>query len=271
MLKFFIALMMMILPLTVSAQSQDVTIEGFGGKIAAVVQIPNSREKFPLVIICHGFTGNKDEVLLKSLADNLEREGIASIRFDFNGHGDSYGAFKDMTIPNEVEDLKKIYDWAEHLQGVTNIGVVGHSQGGVVTSMFAGEFGAKKIKAIVLMSPAAVLREDAVRGNLFDVKFDPLNPPVTVAISDGKYKVGRSYILTAQTLPIYETAEKFNGPALMIHGTGDVVVPYTYSLYYQKTFKHGTLELIDRADHCFRGMENRIAKISTEFLMKYLK
>lgn len=48
------------------------------------------------------------------------------------------------------------------------------SQGGVVTSMVAGELGAKK--AVAFMAPAAVLRDDAIRGNLFGFKYDSLNP-----------------------------------------------------------------------------------------------
>ena len=71
--------------------------------------------------------------------------------------------------------------------------------------------------------------------------------------------------MTAQTLPIYETAEKFTGKALMIHGTGDIVVPYTYSLSYKKVLKHGEVKLLDGDDHSFIGDESRVAKLAAEF------
>ena len=74
--------------------------------------------------------------------------------------------------------------------------------------------------------------------------------------------------MTAQTLPIYETAEKFTGLALMIHGTGDIVVPYTYSLSYKKIFRRGEVELLDGVDHGFHGNENRAAKIAADFLAR---
>ena len=125
-------------------------------------------------------------------------------------------------------------------------------------------FGAKKIKAVVLMAPAAVLREDCIRRNLFGVTYDAINPPAFVEIFGG-HKVGRNYILSAQTLPIYETAEKFTGPALMIHGKADVIVPYTYSLSYKKIFRRGKVQLLDGADHSFRGDEKRVAKIAADF------
>ncbi len=265
--KFLLALMMLLLPLNVSAMSQDVTIDGDHGKLAAILQTPDAQKNYPLVIICHGFTANKEHLLLAKLADELQARGIASIRFDFNGHGKSEGVFQDMTVLNEISDAKKVYDYAKTLPNVTSISIAGHSQGGVVASMVAGELGAKKIHRVVLMAPAAVLRDDALRGNLFGAKYDALNPPEYVEIFDG-HKVGRNYIVTSQTLPIFETAEKFTGSALMIHGTGDVVVPYTYSLSYKKIYRHGEVELIARADHSFHGDEVRVAKIAADFLAR---
>ena len=170
MLKFLIALILLVIPFTASAQSQNISIDGEHGKLSAVLQTPDNQKNYPLVIICHGFTANKEHLLLTNLADELEARGIASIRFDFNGHGQSDGDFQDMTVLNEIEDAKKVYDYASKLPNVTSISIAGHSQGGVVASMVAGELGAKKIKAVVLMAPAAVLRDDSIRGNLFGVK-----------------------------------------------------------------------------------------------------
>ena len=270
MLKFLIALVLMLLPLTASAQSQNISIDGDHGKLSAVLQTPDGQKNYPLVIICHGFTANKEHLLLTSLADDLEAAGIASIRFDFNGHGASDGDFQDMTVLNEIEDAKKVYKYASALPNVTSVSIAGHSQGGVVASMIAGQLGAKKIKAVVLMAPAAVLRDDALRGQLMGVTYDALNPPEYVEIFRG-LKVGRNYIQTAQVLPIYETAEKFTGAALMIHGTGDIIVPYTYSLSYKKNYKRGEVKLLDGADHSFIGEESRVAKIAAEFFTRQLK
>lgn len=271
--NFFVALMILLLPLKASAMAQDISIDGYGGTLSAIIQTPDGLQKFPLVILCHGFTGEKNSPLLKLIADKLEANGIASIRFDFNGHGQSYGAFQSMTVPNEIEDAKKVFEFAEKLEGVTSIGVAGHSQGGVVTGMMAGELGAKKISAIALMAPAPILRDDSIRGRLLDLKYDPLNPPeyIELKLPYGTFRVGRDYILTAQTLPIFETTELFTGPALMIHGTGDVISPYTYSLSYKKILRHGEVELLERADHGFSGREQHVAKSVVGFFLRHLK
>lgn len=273
MLKCLIALMMFLMPLTASAQSQNLYIDGDHGKLSAILQTPDTQANYPLVIICHGFTGHKDSSLLESLANELENRGIASIRFDFNGHGNSEGDFQAMTVLNEIEDAKKVYEYASTLPNVKNISIAGHSQGGVVASMVAGQLGNKKIKTVVLMAPAAVLRDDAIRGKLMGKSYNAANPPDYVEISTkhGKYKVGRNYILTAQVLPIYETAEKFTGAALMIHGTGDIIVPYTCSLSYKKIYKHGEIILLDGVDHSFTGNQKRTAKLAADFFARQLK
>ena len=271
--KFLFALMILLVPLTACAQSKDVTIDGDHGKLSAVLQTPDGQKNFPLVILCHGFNADKNYPLLKILADELETRGIASIRFDFNGHGNSDGDFQDMTIVNEIADAKKVFDYTRRLPNVTSISIAGHSQGGVVASTVAGELGAKKIKAVVLFAASPALRDNALTGHLFHVTFDPLDPPEYIEINTpyGKRKVGREYILTAQTLPIFETAEKFTGSALMIHGTGDTRVAYTYSLSYKKIFKHGEVKLFERADHAFKGNESRTAQIAADWFARQLK
>ena len=255
---------------TASAQSQNVEIDGDHGKLSAVIQMPDGKKNFPLVIICHGFTGEKNSDLLKNLSDELESRGIASIRFDFNGHGDSEGNFQDMTVLNEIEDAKKVYEYATKISGVTSISIAGHSQGGVVASMVAGELGAKKIKALALMAPAAVLRDDAIRGILQGTTYDSINVPEYVEVF-GNHRVGRNYILTAQTLPIYETAKNFTGAAFMIHGTTDIIVPYTYSLRYKEIFKNSEVELLDGFDHGFTQDTKKTAKSVANFFAKQLK
>lgn len=253
-----------------SAQSQNVTIEGDHGKLAAVLQTPDKAKNYPLVIIMHGFTSNKEFELLTNLADDLEKEGIASLRFDFNGHGQSEGRFQDMTVPNEIEDAKHVYEYASKLPQVTSISMAGHSQGGVVTSMTAGILGTQKVKSIALMAPAAVLREDAIRGLLFGKQYDSLNPPETIEIFNG-LKLGANYVKTARDLPIYETASQYQGPAFMLHGTGDVVVPYTYSLRYLRIYFNGQVKLIPAEDHAFSKDIKGAAKTVADFFKQQLK
>ena len=98
------------------------------------------KDSYDIAILMHGFTGNRNGELLTALADALLEKGVASVRFDFNGHGDSDGKLEDMTVLNEIADAKVILDYAKSLEHVRNIFLFGHSQGGVVASMIAGYY-----------------------------------------------------------------------------------------------------------------------------------
>ena len=258
---------------TMQARTEHIDIPTPQGTLKAILQVPMTAEskQMPLAIICHGFMNSKDGALVHAIADSLEAHGIASIRFDFNGHGASYGKQTEMTVPREIEDAKQVFAYARRLPYVGKIAIVGHSQGGVVTAMTSALLGSDAVSALCLLSPAAALRDDALRGNLFGTPYDALNPPSEVTILGGAYTIGRDYILTAQSLPIYETARQYDGPALVIHGKADTVVPYTYGKRFYDDLRHARLCLLDGEDHMYEGRENRPAGIVAEFLERELR
>lgn len=260
-----------------AAQKGEVVfIDGHHGRLKALIQKPELQqgEKCPMVIFCHGFSGTKDGPLFELVADTLQAHGIASIRFDFNGHGESEGEFKDMTVPNEIEDAKKVVEYVRDLKYVSTIAIGGHSQGGVVAAMTAGqlseELGEPAFKAVALMAPAAVLRDDAIRGNTMGKQYDPFDPGEYVELWGG-LKLGGEYIRTSFSLPIYETAAKYQGPALIIHGNGDRVVPYTYGERFHQIWPKSELVIQEYFDHGFSQNVYRTTDIVSEYLIKQLK
>lgn len=238
--------------------SDTLRIDGSKGKLFTIVQKPKMKrnEKLPVVIICHGFGSDCRRPLLMAIANDVVEQGMIAIRFDFNGCGESDGEFKDMTVLNEIDDLKCVINWASKQSFTKDISLVGHSQGGVVVSMTSGELGAEKIKCEVLLAAAAVLRDDAIRGitrganfNPYDLKEDYVELPAQAG--HDSLKLGREYIKTAINLPIYETAKNYTGPTLIIHGLQDQIVPYTYSERYHDAIKNSELKLIGGENHVF--------------------
>lgn len=261
-------------PASDKVSSREVKIPGDHGLLAATMELPVLKpgEKCPMVIICHGFGGSRNDGFLEDLARRLPSKGIATIRFDFNGHGESEGRFQDMTVPNEIEDAKHIYQYVSTLPFVEtdNIAIVGHSQGGVVSAMTAGELGHDRIKSVVLLCAAAVLRDDCIRGNTFGKHYNPLDPPETVDLGGGKL-LGRDYINTAYSLPIYETASRYHGPACIIHGTADRIVPYTYSLRFRDLWPGSEYHELPGLDHGFAPNPKSAVDIAEDYLCRVLR
>ena len=258
-------------PVTLSGTSERVTIDGAKGKLVGIIQKPvlSQGQRCPMVMLCHGFSGRKDGPMFELIADSLMQHGVASIRFDFNGHGESEGDFVNMTVPNEVEDAMKVYEYVRDLRYVSEVAVVGHSQGGVVAAMLAGQSEPESFAAVVLMAPAAVLRDDAIRGSTMGATYDPLDPPEYVQLY-GNLRLGREYIRTAFSLPIYETAAKYQGPALIVHGTADRVVPYTYGERFCQIWPKSELVILDAFDHGFSQNIYRATTIVSDYLIRKL-
>ncbi len=254
------------------AQTSDtISIDGSVGRLFTIVERPAAKGKVPLVIICHGFSGNCERPFITDLAHSIVAQGMAAVRFDFNGHGRSDGEFKDMTVLNEIDDLKAVIAWAQRQPWVENISLVGHSQGGVVVSMVSGELGDKVIKAEVLLAAAAVLRDDALRGNTMGAHYDPWNfqgdyIELPHSPEAGALLLGKNYVETAIHLPIYETAANYTGPTLIVQGTHDQVVPYTYAERYAEKIPHSELRLIPDENHTFTHTQKETSILVADWL-----
>lgn len=272
----FTAISLIMALFSANAQTSDtIRLDGSVGKLYTIIQRPEATGKVPLVIICHGFSGNCRRPFMNDLSESIVAQGMATLRFDFNGHGQSDGEFKNMTVLNEIDDLKDVISWAQQQPWVKDISLVGHSQGGVVVSMVSGELGDKVIKAEVLLAAAAVLRDDALRGNTmgalynpWDLKSDYVELPHSPEA--GALLLGKDYIETAIRLPIYETAANYNGPALIVQGTHDQIVPYTYAERYNEKIKNSELKLIPDENHVFSETQKETSILVADWLHNIL-
>lgn len=258
------------------ALSDTLYLDGSVGRLYTIIDRPEGGvKKVPLVIICHGFSGNCRTPFMTDLSESIVSQGMATLRFDFNGHGRSDGEFKDMTVLNEIDDLKRVVDWACKQPWVEEISLVGHSQGGVVVSMLSGELGDKVVRAEVLLAAAAVLRDDALRGNTMGAVYDPWNfkgeyIELPRSPEAGPLLLGKKYVETALRLPIYETAANYGGPALIVQGTHDQIVPYTYAERYNEIIKGSELRLIPDENHVFSNTSKETSLLVADWLRSVL-
>ena len=249
---------------------REVTIPGSVGKLAATLQVPEMKQgaKVPLVILMHGLGSDKDNMLFAALADSLQENGIASLRFDFNSHGKSEGNIVDMDFNNLQADAEKVLNYARKLDFVSSISLAGHSMGGVIASMVAGREGMNKIKSVVLFAPAVAIQDDAQRGEFSGFKFDPNNIPATFEVMG--HTMGGKWLKTAQTLNILETAKGYQGKLYVIHGTEDQFEPYVTSSLYLRDNPNGKIVLLKGFDHYFSQNVLLPVSVATKFFKEVL-
>lgn len=254
-----------------SRNEQKIDLIGPQGKIACTITFPKdfdpTTDQVPMVILMHGIFASKDWVPIPSFAKGLAKAGIASICLDFNGHGKSEGHMQDMTIEKELADARAVWDYVQTLPYVSQVGLLGHSQGGVIASMTAGRLAAeqKEPAGVVLVAPGSVIKEACQGGKFFNARFDPQNPPDYIRCW-GFMKLGREYLLTTQQLDIFGTAAAYHGPVLLLHGDKDSIVPLWCSEKYLETYgDQATLHVIPSVNHTITAHRDEVVQYVVDF------
>lgn len=260
-----------LLSAALGAHAREYLVRGPQGGLAMDITLPEgfdtATDHCPMVILMHGIFSSKDFLPMPQIAKSLAKQGIASVRFDFGGHWHSEGEMVKMTIARELEDARAIYDYVAALPYVSRIALLGHSQGGAVASMFAGMLAreGKSPSALVLLAPGSVIKEACQAGRFFGNEFDPKNPPEYIKCF-GMFKLGREYLLTTQSLEIYETAAAYRGPVCILHGDNDDTVPLWCSEKYLAIYASPQFHLIPGENHRFSKKTSQDVKIVTDFL-----
>ena len=254
-----------------AAGARDFQVRGPQGGLAMKVTLPEGfdpgTDRCPMVILMHGIFSSKDYNPMPALAKGLAKSGIASIRFDFDGHGKSEGRMQDMTIEREIADAMAIWEYAKSLPYVTEIGLLGHSQGGVVASMTAGRLDKQGTapSGLVLIAPGAVIKEACQGGKFFNARFDPKDPPEFIRCW-GFMRLGREYLISTQTLDIYGTAAAYKGKVLILHGTEDSIVPVWCSEWYDETYgEMAEFTMIEGENHLISKRKDEVVRRTVSF------
>lgn len=119
-----------------------------GQRLAGVLHLPEKKNP-PCVIASHGLLSSKDSEKYIGLGNRLSHEGIAMLRFDFRGIGESEGRMEDDTISRRIVDLGSAIDFIRTRQDLgTQIGLLGSSLGGYVSLIRA--FMDKEVRTVVI-------------------------------------------------------------------------------------------------------------------------
>lgn len=116
-------------------------------------------------VFAHCFTCTKDSLAATRISRRLAAAGIAVLRFDFSGIGQSEGAFQETSFSSNIDDLVAASDYMAS-RGMPPSLLVGHSLGG--TAVLAAAHRLPYVHAIATIgapaSPLSVTRqfEDAL-------------------------------------------------------------------------------------------------------------
>jgi uncharacterized protein len=138
-------------------------------ELAGVLTLPAGQGPFPAVALISGSgpqTRNEEifgHQIFAVLADALTRRGIAVLRWDKRGLGQSTGDYKDATSADFAEDAEGAARWLRARSEIDarRVGLLGHSEGGLIAPMVAGRD--PKIAFVVLLAGPGLPGDQIIR------------------------------------------------------------------------------------------------------------
>ena len=138
------------------------TNETGGFELEGTLTVPASQGTFPVAILISGSgPQDRDESLMGHkpfwvLSDYLTRQGIAVLRYDDRGVGNSGGDFSTATTLDFVTDVEAAIQFLRTRSDIDSqsIGLIGHSEGGLIAPIVAQEEANSVSFVVMLAGPA---------------------------------------------------------------------------------------------------------------------
>lgn len=183
----------------------------------------------PTVVWLGGFKSDMTGTKAQALADWALAGGRSCLRFDYSGHGQSEGEFRDGTITRWREDCLQVI--SELTDGP--LVLVGSSMGGWLACLVAAAI-PERIAAMVLIAPAADFTEKLMRPGL---------PPQAQAAlretgvwlrpseyGEEPYPITRALLEDGARWSILEGSVAVEAPVRILQGGADPDVPWPHAL-----------------------------------------
>jgi len=232
---------------------EKISFQSEGHKISGILHLPD-RERPPCAIASHGLLSSKDSEKYIALGHRMSEEGMAMLRFDFRGIGESGGGGEDNTVSKKLVDLSSAIHFVRSYPGLGNrMGLVGSSLGGFLSLIRASSD--EEIQAVVVWATPFHMDDlESKEGN----EERPL-PPEAFFEDLPKHRL----------LPLLPRVSN----CLVIHGEEDELVPIEQAY---GIFRHLSLpkeiHVIGGADHrlTLPAHRQRATDLTVDWFKKYL-
>jgi alpha/beta superfamily hydrolase len=241
--------------MTINVREGSFNSDGFVLRSTITEPVPSSGA----VLCAHGITGDRHEGgVLDRLADALARDAyVASLRFDFRGHGESDGESADMTVSGEVADIRNaVTEFAEVADGLPK-GLIACSFGAIPAAHLLADQ-KTDFDFVVLLNPVLDLKRQFVEPETPWARQWFTREAVQAAL-DGAHSImiGDVFELSAHAVrelhegpqPL-ELLRDVSIPMLVVHPRSDSYVSFNVAEDFAEEHLYAEFESID-GEHGF--------------------
>lgn len=239
-----------------------------GESLSGLLEIPSGAIK-SYALFAHCFTCSKDNPAAARIALALAERGIAVLRFDFTGLGNSKGDFSNTNFSSNLQDLLAAARYLEQQYAAPAL-LIGHSLGGSAVLAVAQDL--PSVKAVITIGAPATASHVK---HLFADSFRELQDKqsVSVELAGRNFKIKRQFI---------DDLEKYNSVAhigalrkalLIFHAPLDNIVSIDEAARIYAAARHPkSFVSLDHADHLLTSSEDSryVAEVLSAWASRYL-
>ncbi|WP_406176075.1 alpha/beta hydrolase [Streptomyces sp. NBC_00996] len=213
----------------------DVSVRTLDGlQLAGTLVTPEQPATRAVVLVHGGGVTREEGGFFTRLAAGLAGAGVASLRFDLRGHGQSEGRQEDLTLSAILNDIRVMLAYIREATGAAEITLLGASFGGGICAYYAAHR-PEDVQRLVLFNPQLdykkrtidsrpqwendYLQEEAAQ-QLASEGFIQFTPTL---------RHGRPIFNEVFWLRPHEALGDVQAPTLIVHGTKDTLVPFESS------------------------------------------
>lgn len=226
-----------------------------GLSLSARLEQPVDKQPLAYAIFAHCFTCTKNLIAVTNISRALTAKGIAVLRFDFTGLGESEGDFADTNFSSNVQDLVDASNHlAEHYEAPKII--IGHSLGGAAVLMAAGQI--SSIEAVATVGAPA---DPPHVKHLFQSSLEEIESTgeAVVSLSGRPFKIKKQFIDDLEGTDLASRLKALKKPLLILHSPQDETVDISNAekIYINAMHPKSYISL-DGADHLLSKKEDSL-------------
>lgn len=225
----------------------------YGHTLAARLELPADRHPHNYAVFAHVFTGNKNLSAVRHISRALTTNGIAVLRFDFTGLGESEGDFADTNFTSNVEDLVSAAEYLKEHYKAPSI-IIGHSLGGAAAIFAAGEIDSVKAVATIGAPSEPEHVSHLLSSSLEQIEADGI---ATVTIGGRAFTIKKQFLDDLQNKNMFARLRSLRKALLVLHSPQDRVVEIENAAnIYIAAYHPKSFVTLDGADHMLTNKQD---------------
>lgn len=237
--------------------------------LSGYLDLPENKKPIAFSIFSHCFTCSKDLKAIANIDKSLSDEGIAVLRFDFTGIGESEGEFSDTNYSDYLNDLISAAEFLEFNYEAPKV-LIGHSLGGCIAIESADKI--QSVKAVITIgTPAEPSRlSEKLRRTKAKAEIEGI---AETEIGGIKYKFKKQFFDDIEKHRLEPFIKNLERPLLVMHSPIDSYTPFEegekifQTAGYPKSFVS-----LDKVDHLMLNKEDAlyIGSVIASWAKKYI-